>query len=434
MADNSMAGIISPERNNNANFRGSVAVEPNVTPAYIYTSDTNELDGYDIGLKVHTIVGNGMVRTVQKVRNLWRVYLNTHQSKVDLVTHGLDIGNTKVRVYNSNPFATGAVRSGVKPADIDRVRMVKVTVKDLYESVHNDQVTHFFEHVLKVKLASEVKYSHYRRNHHLTGLRDGDRFMWIHPDQLEIPLPRFVKIGEFSCKIFHYGQFKNRPKECFNCFQEGHLGKECKLPKVCKVCKDPGHSEGHPLCPHHNKNPESIFPFGGKKDPLSNHFESEFIHNTVKSKTAEGHWFFQKGMANGQKLVALDCLGAETGKESKTFGKNIRCIESWDRETRGISLMKDILRSKVNQVKEARDCLENAWKNNLTTVEAVPNFSDRFWGSSLDKEATKNTLPDHWPGENALGKIWMEIAEDSPTDGGPKYKVDYIRSFFAYSY
>ena len=412
MADISSNGERQSHISGNSNFSASSATESNVTPAYIYKSDTADLDGYDIGLKIMSIVGEGLVRTVQNVKNLWRIYFNTHQSKVDFITQGIDINNKKIRVYNSNPFATGAIRSGVSPHEIDKIRMVKVLVKDLYESVHNDQVVHLFENVFKVKLASEVKYAHYRRNHHLTGMRNGDRFVWIHPDQLEQPLPRNARIGNFSCRIFHWGQFKNKPKECYNCFEVGHLGKDCTKPKVCKVCKDPSHSEGTPLCVHFNRDSSNILPFGGKKDPFSNHFEREFEHNHVKSKTAEGHWFYQKAMANGQDILALDCLAAETGIEAKILGKSIRCTEDWDRDVRGVNIMKSIIKSKVESVPEAKECLKHAWENQLTIVESVPNFSDRFWGSALDKESTKNTLPEHWPGDNALGKIWMQVATE----------------------
>ena len=40
-------------------------------------------------------------------------------------------------------------------------------------------------------------------------------------------------------------------------------------------------------------------------------------------------------------------------------------------------------------------------------VEAVPG--DVYWSCGLDKEAASKTDPKHFPGQNMLGKLYMEI-------------------------
>ena len=102
-----------------------------------------------------------MVRTVQCARNLWRIYFNTNQSKVDFITHGLNLDNKHIRAYNSNPFATGAIRSGVRSEDIDKVCVIRVLIKELYESVSNEQVEHMMKNIFGIKLTSEVQYAYY---------------------------------------------------------------------------------------------------------------------------------------------------------------------------------------------------------------------------------------------------------------------------------
>ncbi len=70
-------------------------------------------------------------------------------------------------------------------------------------------------------------------------------------------------------------------------------------------------------------------------------------------------------MVNGQEILANDCLNAETGKEAKTLGRSIRCVEDRDKNGRGKAIMKGIIMSKVNSVPEAKECLKFAWENNL---------------------------------------------------------------------
>ncbi len=60
----------------------------------------------------------------------------------------------------------------------------------------------------------------------------------------------------------------------------------------------------------------------------------------------------------------------------------------------------------------AREKLYHVWINGLQVVEAVPNPKDNFWGSGLDKEATKHTDPKFWPGRNMFGKLYMEVAQE----------------------
>ena len=148
------------------------------------------------------------------------------------------------------------------------------------------------------------------------------------------------------------------------------------------------------MCAFFNTEPEKIFPFGGKRDHFSNHYEEEFEFSHVKPKTSESHWFSQKAMSNVQDILALECLNAQSGKEAKTLGASIRCSADWDKHGEGRELMKDILKAKGENVPKVKECLEFCWHYDLHIVEAVPNFRDRFWGSALDKNSTKNTAPD----------------------------------------
>ena len=49
-------------------------------------------------------------------------------------------------------------------------------------------------------------------------------------------------------------------------------------------------------------------------------------------------------------------------------------------------------------------------KQSTTFVEATYNNE---WGSGLDRDGTRNTKPDHWPGKNVLGVLMRKIAKKS---------------------
>ncbi len=117
-------------------------------------------------------------------------------------------------------------------------------------------------------------------------------------------------------------------------------------------------------------------------------------------------------MCNGQTELAELCLNAKDGGRAKSLSKSILCEPDWDKSDRAYTMMKDIVRSKISQVPKAKESLHNAWKSGATIVESVPNPRDKWWGSSLDHEATAHTKPDFWPGENKLGQILTELATE----------------------
>lgn len=71
--------------------------------------------------------------------------------------------------------------------------------------------------------------------------------------------------------------------------------------------------------------------------------------------------------------------------------------------------MEEILENKCVQVPVFRDKLVTS-KQSTTFVEATYNNE---WGSGLDRDGTRNTKPDHWPGKNVLGVLMKKIAKHS---------------------
>ncbi len=400
------------QRSLNINSNIPLTVTPANTPAFILCDDIGEIDGYVLSQKIMQQIGNGFVDCVQQVRNLWRIYLTTKESKIDLVTQGVSIDGKAIKVHNQNPFVTGAIHNITSGMSIESVDMVRVLIKDLYKSVSTGDIEPMLTDVYGVKLSSAINYGYYRDKHRKlsTNVKNGDRIVWVHPDQLETPLPRFAQCGTQRCRIFHRNQFDGST-ECYNCYSTDHKSHNCPNEKACVVCKTSGHEPGSPLCPFYTHKLENLRPYGGSKDPLSNHFKTEhkFEFSHVSAYTADNHYFYQKGMKCGQEELALLCLNANTGAKAKYLGKGIRCTKDWDESELALNIMKEIKLAQFEQVKEFRQAMEWAHSNNKYMVEAVPT-RDHFWGSGLDTESTLHTEPDHWPGKNTMGQILNQIA------------------------
>ncbi len=383
-----------------------------VLPCFIFTSQTGKIDGYTFSRIICETSGDGSLKTLQETKNLWRVYCKTESAKTSLITQGISLNGKHIKVYAQNPYVTGVLNAGLlNNNESEQVEMVKVTIKDLLESVSNDEVMHFLTKVLRLEVTSDIQSGFYRdKRGGLTSLGNGDRIIWIHPAQLEHPLPRNAYIGSRSVRIFHKNQF-DQDNECYNCFKTDHQSRNCPNEKACRVCKEPGHDPGSPDCTHYNAGVD-VMAIGGYLDPLSNHYKAPFLHNHIPAKTVENHWFYNKSNKNGQPELATLCLDAKDGGRAKSLSKSILCAKDWDHSDLAYNLMKDIVRSKIHQVPAAKEKLYYAWENGLQIVEAVPNPRDLWWGSSLDKEGTIHTKPEHWPGQNKLGQILMELAEE----------------------
>ncbi len=225
-------------------------------------------------------------------------------------------------------------------------------------------------------------------------------------------LPRYAMCGTWSCRLFHKDQFP-KSSECFNCFQTDHISANCKNPKACKVCKEPGHLPGSPQCLHYyGPQPLNFKAYGGKDDPLSNHYEHTFKYKHLPGKTVEHHWYFHKAMIHGQPNLAKLCMDAKTAAIAKTLGHGIRCDPNWDNTDRAKELMRDIQDAKFEEVVPFQESIHDAHINGKYLVEAVPKNGISFWSSGLGHEATLHTNPSAWPGYNNMGQILNKLAID----------------------
>ncbi len=265
----------------------AINLELNVKPAFIRMEEIGKIDGYSLGQAIMKTIGSNL-DTVQPVRNLWRIYTTSQSKKIELVSKGLTLDGKWIKIYDSNPYITSVIDSIG-----NEVSLVRVLIKDLLKSVANEQVQEMFETKFKVKVIGGVKKAFYRNPaNELTGLGNGDRYCFVHPNDLLIPLPREAYCGIHKIRIFHRDQFDSK-KECWKCFSPDHFGSQCKKPKHCRICKCPGHEPGSPDCDFFEE-VQGILAFGGWQDPFSNHYPCKFVWNHIEVKSSE-HAFFYMG-------------------------------------------------------------------------------------------------------------------------------------------
>ncbi len=174
-----------------------------MTPAFILTEDTGHINGYKLGLKIAEVIGMSNTISVQETRNMWVIYIKNSEAKVKLTAQGISIDGMYVKVYATNPFmlrtiAEFGMNSSMDNAPQDNQEWIRVLIKDLRHSVSMTDVHHMLTTVYKVPITTEIKYAHYRDDSKkLTSLLNGDRFVWVHPNQLSHPLPRNLEVQNF---------------------------------------------------------------------------------------------------------------------------------------------------------------------------------------------------------------------------------------------
>ena len=376
-----------------------------IPPVFLKQSDLRDVIGnkrlsvYEMCLIVADVVTEACVDGCQPMRGLWRIYATTPEARQKLINEGLTVNSISLSLYSSNPFSTG-----ISDPEQD---VVKITIKDLPLSYSNEDIGRTLTQ-MGAELTSDVKYGYVRdQKNHVTKFKSGDRFVYADNEHMKSnPLPRFHIIGSFQCRIFHDGQAQNQ-KVCTNCFGDDHFTSRCQNPRACKVCHLPGHCEGQPGCKYYEPQVD-VHPFGGRFDELSNHYMHNFKHNDIIVKSSEHAYMYEKAMRNGMPDLAHKILDCKSAAAAKALGKYVICDSSWDESN--LTVLEDINREKVQQISAVRSALLHTGEKII--AEAVPNPSDKIYGTSLDKDATFHTKKEKWPGKNMMGKIWMKIRAD----------------------
>ena len=170
------------------------------------------------------------IKGVQMIGGLWRLYIENQDTRVKLITNGVNMRNANVAVYDTNPFLTNGKENSLR-----------LLIKDIPLSAHESLIIDELER-MKYKVMGSVIYQRLRVDGQLTDCLTGDRVVYI--EQPPTPLPRNMNFGLFKAKVFHFGQIPSTTRStvvCSNCLSEGHHRSQCGSPVICRRCKQPGH-------------------------------------------------------------------------------------------------------------------------------------------------------------------------------------------------
>lgn len=174
------------------------------------------------------------IHGIQKIGGLWRLYVVERENRIKLITEGLQIRDTSVRVYDKNPYLPH-----------ENENATRVLIKDIPLSVHESVIMDEFEK-RNYKVNGPIMYPKLRVDGKLTQCLTGDRVVYI--DAPTQPLPRFMQFQNFRARVFHHGQPDPESNvTCSRCLQAGHHRSKCSNQVVCRLCKKVGHMQS--MCP-----------------------------------------------------------------------------------------------------------------------------------------------------------------------------------------
>ena len=380
-----------------------------VYPVFIKHTDLGltmqqQLKVYDLSKELFKTIAREDIDGVQRVRGLWRIYVNTQQSRIKLLTEGVTFKGIQVTIYDQNPFRTNHKDFDSSNSTGQQQRTVKVTISNLPLSVGNEEVAIMMKR-MGTLMKSDIAFEYARDDENkLTSVKTGNRTVLVDEKHLtDNPLPRFSYCNNFRCNIF----YRNQPKpavKCFNCGQEGHMKSRCLNERICKACKKPGHVEGNEMCEFHLPNNAQVF--AGTRDKLSSFYPCRVVLRGKEFPTAEHAYVHEKATQNNRSDIATTVLRTQNVLEVKKMSNKIVEGRTWKENK--VKVMKAIVESKTRMNDEVRKELIESGVEEIG--EAV--IGQDYWGIGISKEAAAKTNPSKWPGKNILGNLYMELREN----------------------
>ena len=347
-----------------------------VPPVFLKERDIQGITPIQLCNAIVSVISDSKLEGVQKVNNIWRVYLKDRQTRLELsVKESIIVNGQRVRLYDTNPNVVFSGYSHNQRFDAD-----KLTIKNLPLSVSNTEIAKMLREK-NIQMISPIRYGYIRdAGGQLTDYKSGDRYVYVQPyDQ---PLPKQQEVGIFKCILIHHGKDTE-----------------------CKACKMLGHKIGADTC--RAKPTDKILAFKGYQHPLSNHFPCELKVYGKTFSSVEHAFFWYMAVEMGQERLADKIRTAKHAGEAKRFSKDIaEDTERWNWEERNFDVMQYLLEEKAQQCPRFRQCLvEN---KDYILAEATPS---KLWATGLSSFVTEHTAPAFWPGKNLLGSMLTEMAQ-----------------------
>lgn len=334
---------------------------------------TEFLKPYEVCVAASKAIGAKHVDGAQNVRGIWRIYTKSRESRVSLLTKGINLRQTHIALFEKNPRTTNVSDPSIK--------VEKILIKDLPLSLANEEIMSYLKDHENIEITSIMRYSCERDdNGDLTHFKNGDRFVYaVWPVTPALP-PDATIIGR-KCRIHHPSQNN-----------------------LCKACKEPGHKIGSDKCKSYCAD-QDITTFRTYTNILSNHHPTpiEVAPDTVFDSN-EHAYQYEKALKCGYEDVAELIKDAKHAGIAKALSKRIKKEDliKWG-ENDKLEYMEFLVRTKIEQSGEFLNVL-------LDTGSVIAEATvDPYWGTGLSPDMTAVTDPAYWPGDNMMGKILMKI-------------------------
>lgn len=160
---------------------------------------STRISDFDLSMSVTKISD---LTCVQKDRDLWRIYVESKESRSKILTEGIEIRNTNVKVYDTNPYSAGLT----DPSD----NVIKITVKGVPLSVDDNEVLNMLKN-FNVSITSDIKYEKIRHPvmRKMTSILNGNRFIYVKALDEGVFLSRTSTCAGLRCSIrFHFDKCK----------------------------------------------------------------------------------------------------------------------------------------------------------------------------------------------------------------------------------
>lgn len=180
---------------------------------------------------ISTRIDASHITGLQRVKGLWRIYLDNLNDKVKLMAEGVPLRGKTIPVLNTNPQ---------RP---DGENTIRIRVKNIPLSADDGIISRTI--TLRGAEVISITREKLRVDGRLTNCETGDRFVVVKASSLKEPLPTLMTFGMFTARVFHSGQTTDsRPEpKCTKCLQSGHRFSDCGNEWVCKQCNLPGHKQ-----------------------------------------------------------------------------------------------------------------------------------------------------------------------------------------------
>jgi len=266
------------------------------------------------------VISASHITGLQRVRGMWRIYLDNLEDKIALLTEGAHLRGKHIKFLHTNPNR------------LDGENTTRVRIKDIPLSVHDDIITRAL--ILKGLDVISTTREKLRFRGKLTNCDTGDRLCLVKASTLNAPLAKFMAFGHFTGRVVHPGQNKDesRSVKCRKCLQDGHKAADCTGDWVCLDCGKPGHKRGQCDIPseepdrsdNDHESPEPQPCTLGDNVNSDNNCPSSDQEDTVpvkKRATKKGQRAGNQSGISGQKPIDRFMISAANSCETPNKGK-----------------------------------------------------------------------------------------------------------------